>query len=593
MKKVFPIVFAFVFLLSCNKDDEITREVGNQPPVIELDSETGIYITKIGKEVTINPNYSNVDFAVYSWKCNGRIISEEPSLVYTFDQPDSYYVIIRVDTPDGSSEEEIRIDVSELAPPKISLVLPSSGLKIRAGREYKLSPDVQNAENATFLWTINGEEVSTEKDIVFTRQEMGDYKCRLYAENEDGSDTKEFVISVVDQLPIEVTFVAPSFYTEQLVKYVELGKTLYLRPYVNAGAESYSCSWSLNNEPIDGANSLLYTFTPEAEGDYTLTVTVSCEDAVPAAQRLTRNIAVTGSDKVSVDIPVKCLPAGTGKKRPYAAGNSLVSDKVYEFIPAPGQFVNETSKAGYSGESTHEAAILYAENRLAKNLYVSLGAWGGYIVVGFDHSIENKGGYDFSIMGNQFDTSNEPGIVFVMQDVNGNREPDDEWYELKGSEYGKEETIQFYAVTYYRPAAKGFDTQWTDNQGKTGCVDYLGTYHPQPFYYPEWIEEDSYTLYGPRLASRTVYAGPGNWQNLPFDWGYVDNVGSDMVDKDNPSANAVKNYFRISDAVNPDGSAANLSHIDFIKVQTGVNAKAGWLGENSTEVFGFTDENNK
>ena len=93
-----------------------------------------------------------------------------------------------------------------------------------------------------------------------------------------------------------------------------------------------------------------------------------------------------------------------------------------------------------------------------------------------------------------------------MQDVNGNREPDDEWYELKGSEYGKEETIQFYAVTYYRPAAKGFDTQWTDNQGKTGCVDYLGTYHPQPFYYPEWIEEDSYTLYGPRLASRTVYA---------------------------------------------------------------------------------------
>ena len=30
---------------------------------------------------------------------------------------------------------------------------------------------------------------------------------------------------------------------------------------------------------------------------------------------------------------------------------------------------------------------------------------------------------------------------------------------------------------------------------------------------------------------------------------------------------------------------------DFIRVQTGVNAKAGWLGENSTEVFGFTDEN--
>ena len=40
-----------------------------------------------------------------------------------------------------------------------------------------------------------------------------------------------------------------------------------------------------------------------------------------------------------------------------------------------------------------------------------------------------------------------------------------------------------------------------------------------------------------------------------------------------------------------DGTPADLKYIDFIKVQTGVNVKAGWLGENSTEVFGFTDEN--
>ena len=73
-----------------------------------------------------------------------------------------------------------------------------------------------------------------------------------------------------------------------------------------------------------------------------------------------------------------------------------------------------------------------------------LGGWGGYIVVGFDHSIENKGGYDFSIKGNAFDSSNEPGIVWVMQDVNGDGLPNDEWYELKGSEYGKPETCLLY-----------------------------------------------------------------------------------------------------------------------------------------------------
>ena len=41
-----------------------------------------------------------------------------------------------------------------------------------------------------------------------------------------------------------------------------------------------------------------------------------------------------------------------------------------------------------------------------------------------------------------------------MQDVNGDGLPNDEWYELKGSEYGKPETIQDYAVTYFRPGPK-------------------------------------------------------------------------------------------------------------------------------------------
>lgn len=76
---------------------------------------------------------------------------------------------------------------------------------------------------------------------------------------------------------------------------------------------------------------------------------------------------------------------------------------------------------------------------------------------GFDHSVYNKpdvssnGGYDFSIIGNPFDGSSEPGIVYVMQDENGDGLPNDTWYELRGSETGKAETYQHYAVTYYRP----------------------------------------------------------------------------------------------------------------------------------------------
>ena len=160
--------------------------------------------------------------------------------------------------------------------------------------------------------------------------------------------------------------------------------------------------------------------------------------------------------------------------------------------------------------------------------------------------------------------------------------------------YGLIVNHQDYAVTYYRPTYSGADVQWKDNQGVKGKIDYLKQYHDQPSYYPAWIGTDSYTLYGPCLKSRT-YDQSGNgsyWVNGEYDWGYADNFGNDRLSEDdNAAAGAMKVYFKISNAVDKNGQPADLKYIDFIRVQTGVNAKAGWLGENSTEVFGFTDEN--
>lgn len=240
-----------------------------------------------------------------------------------------------------------------------------------------------------------------------------------------------------------------------------------------------------------------------------------------------------------------------------------------------------------------ESAIAYVEGRLNSANWVSLGGFGGYIVVGFDHSIDNSGGYDLGVIGNAFDGSSEPGVIWVMQDENGNGLPDDTWYELAGSESDKSETIRNYAVTYYRPAGAGMPVQWTDNMGNRGEIDYLSQFHTQDYYYPLWIEKDSYTLVGTRLEARN-YDKSGNgsyWVQPHYDWGYADNFSpSDFKSSDKA------NLFKISNAVDFEGKKVNLTHIDFVKVQCAVNAKSGWLGELSTEVCGFYDcslKNNK
>lgn len=282
---------------------------------------------------------------------------------------------------------------------------------------------------------------------------------------------------------------------------------------------------------------------------------------------------------------------------PVQPGNSPVQatvNKVFEYTPAPGQFINDPATMGTAFKSAAEAAQ-WAHGRLADGLYVSLGGFGGYIVAGFDHNVvAGKGEYDFAIAGNAYVNmatggggSNEPGVVWVMQDTNGNGLPDDQWYQLKGSAYSDPETIFDYQVTYYRPSEPGQDIRWTDNRGGMGVIAHVPKYHKQDYYYPMWIAGETLTLSGTCLPSQTsLNTSTGNWESAPFGWGYADNMGSDNVALDGFGQ---CNRFRIFDAVTASGEPANLKYINFVKVQTGVNTDQGWLGEVSTEICSIFD----
>ena len=278
--------------------------------------------------------------------------------------------------------------------------------------------------------------------------------------------------------------------------------------------------------------------------------------------------------------------------RPVTPQSSASVSEVFEWTPAPGQFINDPTGGNSWPESmTPAQAAAWAKERLAKRYTVSLGAFGGRIIAGFDHSVANTGGYEIGILGNAFlsanGDSNEPGIVYVMQDTNGNGLPDDIWYELRGSDTFAEGTVRNYAVTYYRPEAPKQPVRWTDNLGNSGQIEYLGVYHDQPSYFPVWIKSDSYTLSGTRLEPRS-FRNPetGNWSNPPFAWGYADNIGEDNTIYDGETN---CNRFRISDAIDLEGKSVKLDYIDFVGVQTALLFNAGHLGENSTEVRDIID----
>jgi hypothetical protein len=248
-----------------------------------------------------------------------------------------------------------------------------------------------------------------------------------------------------------------------------------------------------------------------------------------------------------------------------ASSNAYVT-LLFEFNPAPGQFINTPIADTVAAQGT-----LKTDQGL-----VSLGAFGGYIVLGFDHTVlDVPGKDDLIVYGNAFPSFAEPGVVWVMQDTNGNGKPDDTWYELAGSETGKVGYKTDYSVTYTRPNCDTCSVPWTDNQGKTGVVQ-TNIFHTQA-YFPIGIKGNTYTLTGTLLPSSNVdLSDPLNITSTAFAFGYSDSTsGGDTMD--------------IANAVDKNGTKVNLKGIDFIKVQTGIQINMGWLGELSTEFCGAAD----
>lgn len=476
-------------------------------------------------------------------------------------------------------------------PPLVSLPIPSEGFKVLAAADCVLAPDFlhSDVEGFSVEWYVDDRLVGTDVAYTFNERELGMYRVRIVAQNSDGSSTEEFDVQVVEAMPRKAEFPTSSLFQGTTDRYTFVGRPVLLYPLLE-NFEHPVFEWSVNGETVD-CRERQYEFTPVAPGEYTVKVTISDE-----VQHTSE--AWTQESSRSAEVRVVCVDVTERQRmRAKTAGSSSYSNEVYEWVPAPGQFIGETTAVGgmTGNESTLVQANAWAKSRLSQRKFVSLGTFGGYIVVGFDHSVEKTSqDYDFAIEGNAFASnqggSSEPGIVWVMQDVNGNGEPDDEWYELRGSEQDNPETIKNYAVTYFRPAAPGMDVRWVDSEGRSGRVDYLAQHHRQDYYYPAWITTSSYTLRGTRLPSNSVVdPSTGAGINTAYGWGYADNYGSDCLDGGAADGDGRYTGFKISNAVYADGTPIDLKYIDFVKIQTGVLAQSGALGEVSTEVLSVRD----
>ncbi|MDR3123132.1 MAG: bacterial Ig-like domain-containing protein [Treponema sp.] len=373
-------------------------------------------------------------------------------------------------------------------------------------------------ESITDGWAIEGFETAVVGEKVITIKKEGVQAIQYYVLSgtfltnlpQEGS----FTILVKDAGSIRDLYfdygirrssedVQPNRYS------VPLGRTLVVAPVKWHIPDDAVYEWKVDNVPQASTDEYL-SFTPSAKGNYAMTVTAK----------------IGGTESYTASTTVECVDAEGTYKR--STSGEITAARI-DHKPAPGQ--HTTNGGVHFG-------------------FICCEAWGGYAVYQFDHSVERiLGGRELKIEGNGFRSWSEPGVVWVMQDENGNDKPDDTWYELAGSHTLHPQTKRRYAVTYTRGAG------WVDNVGGMGVSGNYPHGHP------------------PGAPSPMTFVGTGLAGH------YTDNTYSGYVD-----AYCVQRY-NIGDAIQADGSPVSLDYIDFVKVQTSLNVWAYVFGEVSTEIY--------
>ncbi len=314
------------------------------------------------------------------------------------------------------------------------------------------------------------------------------------------------------------------------------------------------------------------------------------ERFVPARSRSRDRILVDNSPiRLAMGLLTIIAAASAAEPNPFAA-------YVLEYAPAPGQFVNDPAFSNPAAALGPPAGMGLVDGN--NESVVTLGGFGGYIVLGFaqtimDHPL-NPMGLDAIVFGNAFWVGNanrhwaECATIEISLDVNGNGLPDDPWYLIPGSHISD-------------PSAQFVEMVWD--------ADLLNPALIPPGRADTWTTS-GYLLPGdPFSALVVVNPGVGGVEGI---WGYAeftptlilgDLSGDNFVDDpfltpeefyrrpDDPFTVGITpgsgggDAFDIAWAIDPkSGEPASLPGFDFIRLTTAVQGAFTGIGEKSAEI---------
>jgi len=235
----------------------------------------------------------------YQWYLDGVAVSGATSATwaYTPSAADSHTVYVKVTDSVGVSA------TSSIVPVRVSGALSVSispvSVILDVGQSQLFTSSISNGTSPySYQWYVNGVAVSgaTSASWTYAPQSAGAYT--IYVKTTDSASAAVTVQS--DPASVTVN-AAPSVTISPAPVVINVGLSQTFSSAVSGGTSPFFYQWYLNSDPVSGATSATWTFTPSSIGSYSVCVKIN--DTVGIG-------ATSNNSNVTVTLPHVPMPIG-------------------------------------------------------------------------------------------------------------------------------------------------------------------------------------------------------------------------------------------------------------------------------------------
>jgi hypothetical protein len=161
------------------------------------------------------------------------------------------------------------VETKTISPLTISIT--SSSTTTDVNQPVTLSANVNGGiQPYTYQWYVNGNPVNgaTSSSFSFTPTNSGTYNIYASVTDSTGSTQNSNTITINVNPPLTISIIASK-------NNIITNQTIIINATASSGTPPYTYQWYVNGNPVNGATSSSFSFTPNKAGSYTITVTIT------------------------------------------------------------------------------------------------------------------------------------------------------------------------------------------------------------------------------------------------------------------------------------------------------------------------------